>query len=141
MFDLFLFEALNASQICLVEKALELVTALNASPACLVEALQASQMFSVLTFLFEPAVGNVVGLPSIVFVAGIIFCVFPDTLLFALFGHSVCFCLAAEGKSGSLLALQLTFQLPPSCYATMLIRELTKMATGTAFHRSLTQVT
>ena len=47
--------------------------------------------------------------------------------------------LAGEAK-GNLLALQLTFQLPPSSYATMLIRELTKMATGTAFHKSLTQV-
>lgn len=44
-----------------------------------------------------------------------------------------------EGGTGRLLALQLSFQLPPSCYATMLIRELTKMATGTAFHKSLTQ--
>ncbi len=46
----------------------------------------------------------------------------------------------AEGAKGDLLALQLTFQLAPSCYATMLIRELTKMATGTAFHKNLTQV-
>ena len=49
---------------------------------------------------------------------------------------------AGEVK-GDLLALQLTFQLPPSSYVTMLnddIRELTKMATGTAFHKSLTQV-
>ncbi|KAL0027136.1 hypothetical protein WJX79_009492 [Trebouxia sp. C0005] len=44
-----------------------------------------------------------------------------------------------EGAKGDLLALQLTFQLAPSCYATMLIRELTKMATGTAFHKNLTQ--
>ncbi|KAL0052217.1 hypothetical protein WJX82_010083 [Trebouxia sp. C0006] len=46
-----------------------------------------------------------------------------------------------EGAKGDLLALQLTFQLAPSCYATMLIRELTKMATGTAFHKNLTQKT
>ena len=46
----------------------------------------------------------------------------------------------AEGAKGDLLAMQLTFQLAPSCYATMLIRELTKMATGTAFHKNLTQV-
>lgn len=46
----------------------------------------------------------------------------------------------ADGDQAALLALQLSFQLPPSSYATMLIRELTKMATGTAFHKSLTKV-
>lgn len=39
---------------------------------------------------------------------------------------------------GCYLALRLSFQLPTSCYATMLIRELTKMDTATAFQKTLT---
>ena len=44
-----------------------------------------------------------------------------------------------ELEAGKLLALQLEFQLPPSCYATMLVRELLKETTATALHRRRTQ--
>ena len=48
---------------------------------------------------------------------------------------------ANESAAGAgLLALSLRFQLPPSCYATMLIRELTKNCTSKAHHKALTQV-
>ncbi|GLI60780.1 hypothetical protein VaNZ11_003012, partial [Volvox africanus] len=36
-----------------------------------------------------------------------------------------------------LLALELRFQLPPSCYATMLLRELMKTSTARTFHMGL----
>jgi tRNA(Glu) U13 pseudouridine synthase TruD len=39
--------------------------------------------------------------------------------------------------SGPLLALDLSFDLPPSCYATMLVRELTKACTGKGAHARL----
>lgn len=39
--------------------------------------------------------------------------------------------------AGKYLALQLTFTLPSSTYATMLIRELTKMSTTVDFAKSL----
>ena len=39
--------------------------------------------------------------------------------------------------SGPLLALSLRFQLPSSCYATMLIRALTKQSTAKDFQASL----
>lgn len=39
--------------------------------------------------------------------------------------------------SGPLLALDLSFDLPPSCYATMLVRELTKACTGKGAHAML----
>lgn len=39
---------------------------------------------------------------------------------------------------GKLLALQLSFRLPPSCYATMLIRELMKETTANTQHRERT---
>ena len=42
----------------------------------------------------------------------------------------------ADG-SGQHLALRLAFTLPPSCYATMLIRELTKQPTTVAHHKAL----
>lgn len=45
-------------------------------------------------------------------------------------------CPAGGPLSGKYLALRLAFQLPTSCYATMLIRELTKMPTHTAFHKA-----
>ena len=38
------------------------------------------------------------------------------------------------------MALQLAFNLPSSCYATMLVRELTKTSTATAFQKTLTQL-
>eukprot|EP01023_Acetabularia_acetabulum_P033845 TRINITY_DN31695_c0_g1_i2.p4 TRINITY_DN31695_c0_g1~~TRINITY_DN31695_c0_g1_i2.p4 ORF type:complete len:149 (+),score=32.43 TRINITY_DN31695_c0_g1_i2:536-982(+) len=38
-------------------------------------------------------------------------------------------------------AVVLKFQLPPSSYATMLIREITKMDTATMFHKSLSSQT
>ena len=41
------------------------------------------------------------------------------------------------GKAGELLALRLTFALPSSCYATMLIRELLKSSTSKEFHKAL----
>ncbi len=40
-------------------------------------------------------------------------------------------------SAGKYLALKLTFNLPASCYATMLIRELTKQPSSKAFHRAL----
>ena len=39
--------------------------------------------------------------------------------------------------AGRFTALQLSFALPPSCYATMLIRELLKAPTSAAFHRGI----
>lgn len=45
---------------------------------------------------------------------------------------------AVEQQHKPLLAVKLTFQLPPSSYATMLIRELTKRSTSTAHHKALT---
>ncbi|CAL8462051.1 g1582 [Coccomyxa elongata] len=42
---------------------------------------------------------------------------------------------------GEKVALQLAFSLPSSTYATMLVRELMKTSTATAFHKSLTQLT
>lgn len=44
-----------------------------------------------------------------------------------------------QPAAGTLLALQLAFSLPPSTYATMLVRELTKQSTATAVHRAATQ--
>lgn len=41
---------------------------------------------------------------------------------------------------GDRVALQMAFNLPSSTYATMLVRELTKTSTATAFHKSLTQL-
>jgi len=41
--------------------------------------------------------------------------------------------------SGPLLALDLSFDLPPSCYATMLVRELTKACTGKGAHAELSR--
>ena len=41
------------------------------------------------------------------------------------------------GPGGPLLALALRFQLPSSCYATMLIRELTKQSTTKDFQVAL----
>ena len=38
------------------------------------------------------------------------------------------------------MALQLSFALPSSCYATMLVRELTKLSTANAVHKGLTQL-
>ena len=37
------------------------------------------------------------------------------------------------------MALQLSLKLPGACYATMLVRELTKTSTATAVHKKLTQ--
>jgi tRNA pseudouridine13 synthase len=45
---------------------------------------------------------------------------------------------AAEGE-GPLLALALRFTLPPSSYATMLVRELTKSSTSKGFQRGLSE--
>ncbi|KAL5712506.1 tRNA pseudouridine(13) synthase [Ranunculus cassubicifolius] len=42
-----------------------------------------------------------------------------------------------EGRSTQ-LALKLGFTLPSSCYATMAIRELLKMSTSVAFHKTMT---
>ena len=39
---------------------------------------------------------------------------------------------------GQMMALRLQVTLPPSCYATMLIRELLKSSTATDVHRSAT---
>ncbi len=48
---------------------------------------------------------------------------------------------SAESKvaEGAKVALQLIFKLPGACYATMLVRELTKTSTATAVHKKLTQ--
>ena len=46
----------------------------------------------------------------------------------------------AVPPEGKLVALQLAFNLPSSCYATMLVRELTKASTARGVHRALTQV-
>ena len=49
---------------------------------------------------------------------------------------------AVEGGGpgeGGLLGLQLEFSLPASCYATMLVRELTKESTSKDFHKGLTE--
>lgn len=43
-----------------------------------------------------------------------------------------------EVPEGCYLALQLIFQLPVSCYATMLIRELLKDTTSNIEHRVMT---
>jgi len=43
----------------------------------------------------------------------------------------------SEGTPGGKLALQFQVTLPPSCYATMLIREMLKISTSAAFHKSL----
>ena len=48
-------------------------------------------------------------------------------------------CADAELEEGSKVALQLAFELPGACYATMLVRELTKTSTATAVHKKLTQ--
>ena len=45
----------------------------------------------------------------------------------------------AELEEGTKVALQLAFKLPGACYATMLVRELTKTSTATAVHKKLTQ--
>ncbi|EIE24990.1 tRNA pseudouridine synthase D [Coccomyxa subellipsoidea C-169] len=45
-----------------------------------------------------------------------------------------------EVGAGEKIALQLAFSLPSSTYATMLVRELTKTSTATAFHKSLSQL-
>ncbi len=37
------------------------------------------------------------------------------------------------------MALQLSLKLPGACYATMLVRELTKTSTATVVHKKLTQ--
>jgi tRNA(Glu) U13 pseudouridine synthase TruD len=45
---------------------------------------------------------------------------------------------AGEGSSQrELVAVVLEFTLPPSCYATMLVRELTKSSTSKASHKQL----
>ena len=43
----------------------------------------------------------------------------------------------SEGAPGAKLALQFQVTLPPSCYATMLIREMLKTSTSAAFHKTL----
>ena len=48
-------------------------------------------------------------------------------------------CADAELEEGTKVALQLVFKLPGACYATMLVRELTKTSTATAVHKKLTQ--
>jgi tRNA(Glu) U13 pseudouridine synthase TruD len=45
---------------------------------------------------------------------------------------------AQQGAAQSLLGLQLEFSLPPSSYATMLVRELTKESTSKNFQKGLT---
>lgn len=49
----------------------------------------------------------------------------------------LCVCVCVGCGAGKFLALRLSFSLPSSCYATMLIRELTKMPTHVAFAKSL----
>jgi tRNA pseudouridine13 synthase len=44
---------------------------------------------------------------------------------------------AASGSGGRYLGLRLAFTLPTACYATMLIRELTKQSTSVAHHMGL----
>jgi tRNA pseudouridine13 synthase len=46
---------------------------------------------------------------------------------------------AASGSAsgGRYLGLRLAFTLPTACYATMLIRELTKQSTSVAYHTAL----
>ena len=44
---------------------------------------------------------------------------------------------AEAGGDGKFLAVNLQFTLPPSAYATMLVRELTKESSSTAHHKSL----
>lgn len=55
---------------------------------------------------------------------------------------SWCICYGADEEvgTGEKVALQLAFSLPSSTYATMLVRELTKTSTATAFHKSLSQL-
>ena len=48
-------------------------------------------------------------------------------------------CAESKVEEGAKVALQLAFKLPGACYATMLVRELTKTSTATAVHRKLTQ--
>ena len=42
-----------------------------------------------------------------------------------------------SGSAGRYLGLRLAFTLPTACYATMLIRELTKQCTSVAHHTAL----
>ncbi|XP_052780104.1 pseudouridylate synthase 7 homolog isoform X2 [Mya arenaria] len=44
-------------------------------------------------------------------------------------------------NEGSKLALEVTFSLPPSCYATMALRDLLKIDTSAGYHTSLTNAT
>lgn len=44
-----------------------------------------------------------------------------------------------DAEGGRLLGLRLAFTLPASCYATMLIRELTKQPTGAEHHKAMQQ--
>ena len=44
---------------------------------------------------------------------------------------------AGDEVGGRYLGLRLAFALPASCYATMLIRELTKQPTSAAYHKSM----
>jgi tRNA pseudouridine13 synthase len=44
---------------------------------------------------------------------------------------------AAAAQEGQLMALLLTFKLPSSCYATMLLREITKASTSKSFQKGL----
>ena len=48
-------------------------------------------------------------------------------------------CAESEVADGAKVALQLVVKLPGACYATMLVRELTKTSTATAVHKKLTQ--
>ena len=48
-------------------------------------------------------------------------------------------CAESKVAEGAKVALQLIFKLPGACYATMLVRELTKTSTATAVHKKLTQ--
>ena len=45
---------------------------------------------------------------------------------------------SGEDKDGALLALRLSFALPTSSYATMVIRELMKSTSSQAAHRAMT---